>query len=61
MNNTDMKNNGIEYAKKLWNKIILNSFYPAIGSDKFYLYDEETAKKIEENGKNKLRQIRFNK
>jgi hypothetical protein len=41
-------------SEKLWDKIKLNSFYEAKGSDTFILYDESVSQQITEDGKKNL-------
>jgi hypothetical protein len=42
-------------SEKLWDKIKLNSFYEAKGSDIFILYDESVSQQITEDAENELR------
>lgn len=42
---------------KLWEKIILNSYYPLCSNDFFYLSESDIAEKITNNGKEILKEI----
>ena len=50
MNNNQTK----KEVEKFWDKVKLNSFYEAKGSDTFILYDESLSQKITEEGKKNL-------
>jgi len=46
--------------QKLWEKIILNSFYKTFSNDYFVLHDKEISKEITNTGNNIINEINDN-